>query len=462
MRSINIHSVILSILTLLFIGFQGCKKEKIDKITPENGTLSIGFNIDNLDQKSLKGSSDYDLSEVTSALVTITNSMDEIVYNRELVTLYNFNGEYISEPLSLLTDNYHLTEFLLVDAQGNVLFVCPIEGSTKAYLVNDPLPIEFSIIKDIVTKICPEILSAEIGSPEDFGYVTFTFNVVETFDFLLSVFIYNPTIQNFELTSADINIEGNGEELYDHQIDPVTASITIKDNYPDYTLTIAKNGYQNYSYTFGIDSLKTHCNSPLMVVLQENANNVLFLRPNSEDGKDAVFCSIVPNTNYGFIEDIHLYAWTQDGILNVLRVAIEFDLSSLPANAIIDSAVLKLYHNPTSVYMGNRDGNEGENSIFVRRIIEPWEEGTIVWNNQPNTDATNEVYIPNSDNPQQNYKIDVTQLVTDMINDLPNSHGFMLKHVYEDPYKITYLASSEHPNSDLHPSLTIYYKTAIK
>jgi hypothetical protein len=99
------------------------------------------------------------------------------------------NGYYISKPLSLVPGGYKLSKFLVVDASNTVVYATPTEGSTKAYLVNDPLPILFSVTKDNVTKVVPEVISVKNNTPEDFGYATFSFTEVTTFDFLIGVFM---------------------------------------------------------------------------------------------------------------------------------------------------------------------------------------------------------------------------------------------------------------------------------
>ncbi|MFX0009681.1 MAG: hypothetical protein ACFE9R_05150 [Candidatus Hermodarchaeota archaeon] len=82
----------------------------------------------------------------------------------------------------------------------------------------------------------------------------------------------------------------------------------------------------------------------------------LILQPDGAKGKDAVFSLIVPDNNYGTLKDIHVYAWTQLGDLNVNRVAIDFDLSSISTGAIVDSAFISLFFNKTSGYGTQHSG----------------------------------------------------------------------------------------------------------
>ncbi|MCA0362978.1 MAG: DNRLRE domain-containing protein [Bacteroidetes bacterium] len=181
----------------------------------------------------------------------------------------------------------------------------------------------------------------------------------------------------------------------------------------------------------------------------------LILQPDATKGKDAVFSYIVPNNNYGNSESIHLSAQTQNLELNVSRFAVDFDLSSIPAGAKVDSAFLSLYFNKTSMYGSNHNG---ENDFLIQRITSRWEESNITWKTQPNSTNISQVLVPKSTNPNQDFKnIDVKNIVQDMINDKNNSFGFMLKLRKEEPYRVLLFASSDHPDESLRPKITVYY-----
>jgi hypothetical protein len=93
---------------------------------------------------------------------------------------------------------------LLVNSDDSVEFLTPIKGSKYAYLVNNLLEINFSVIKDSTTHLTPEVVSAKNATPQDFGYTTFGFSEVNTFELLLSVEkIYQSGIT---LTDASIRI----------------------------------------------------------------------------------------------------------------------------------------------------------------------------------------------------------------------------------------------------------------
>lgn len=80
--------------------------------------------------------------------------------------------------------------------------------------------------------------------------------------------------------------------------------------------------------------------------------------------------------------------------LNVNRALIGFNLSTIPANASIISAALNLY--ALGPY-GTLPGHTGSaNSSYIRRVIQPWNEYTVTWNNQPSTTILNQVTLAQS------------------------------------------------------------------
>lgn len=182
---------------------------------------------------------------------------------------------------------------------------------------------------------------------------------------------------------------------------------------------------------------------------------VLTLQPGGDQGKDAVISKIVPDKNFGELEDIHLYAWTQDGMLNVNRVVIDFDLSSIPTDAQIDRAVLSLFFNSTSRY-----GNEhsGDNRFIIQRITSAWNESTVSWDTEPGTITTHRVSVDGSITAKQDFTdIDITNLIRDMMDNKDDSYGLMLRLEEEEVYKRLLFASSDNQNKSLRPKLEVYY-----
>lgn len=180
----------------------------------------------------------------------------------------------------------------------------------------------------------------------------------------------------------------------------------------------------------------------------------IIIKPGPEEGKDSYVNSYYErlDSTYSFIAA----AWTYGGIEGVGRSFIQFDLPQLPDTISNFKAFLNLYYNPTS----NHVGHGGDNACKLERIIEHWTESGVSWHQQPAVSPENAVILPASSTSNQSYpNIDVTQLVLDMYANPESSFGFRLSLIEETIYRSMILASSDHKNPELWPSLVIRYNT---
>lgn len=192
------------------------------------------------------------------------------------------------------------------------------------------------------------------------------------------------------------------------------------------------------------------------------AQTTVTLQPTPAQGKDAEVFSCIPcgydTKNYGTKKDFNAFAWTNGGNLTMVRSLIQFDLSFIPANALISSAQLSLYFNSTSP----EGYHSGTNASYLQKIIAPWGETTVTWNNQPATTTTNQVLLPTSSSNTQNYlNINVTNLISDMALNPATNYGFMIKLVDETIMKKMIFASSDHVTATMRPKLVITYTTPL-
>ena len=271
-------------ITIIIAGLNltSCKKESYSEIAQAQLEFSLILQPTN-DLKSVS------VSEASTIIITIEDANGKVIKNSEKLELYNMSGSYITKPISLQTGDYKLTRFFVLDSENNVLYASPLQGSENAYLVEEPLPILFEAAENSVTKLTPQVLAVNSGSPESFGYSTFSFNVVETFDFLVGAFIYNDDIENYQLTTASISIQSDSIDVYEGELVAktngsdtvaydslgVTNKITLPEKYSSYTLSISKPGYVTYNETFTKEELKLHYRSidkgPLVVILEPEA-----------------------------------------------------------------------------------------------------------------------------------------------------------------------------------------------
>ena len=138
----------------------------------------------------------------------------------------------------------------------------------------------------------------------------------------------------------------------------------------------------------------------------------------------------------------------------------QFDLSSIPANAVVTSAHLDLYADSGSTTFGNGVAMYGvDNASYLRRITQPWSQNGVTWNNQPTDTNTDQVVLPTSTSPSQNYlNTDVTELTQDMI--ASGNNGFMIEPVSSQPDNSMQFRNDNYPDSSYHPQLRVCYTTS--
>lgn len=168
---------------------------------------------------------------------------------------------------------------------------------------------------------------------------------------------------------------------------------------------------------------------------------------------DATVFQNGPNSNSGESSNMTIrnqfggtdpYFWGRNGLVN-------FDISSIPANAEILSAKLNLY------YHYYWDNNPAGRPLNCYRLTQPWEEMTVTWNNQPASlpQPTATAVVPNTQGKWMTW--DVTADVQDIVGnpDVVN-HGWK---IMDEQYwgwvniPITYFYTKE--NDSLIPFLEI-------
>ena len=187
------------------------------------------------------------------------------------------------------------------------------------------------------------------------------------------------------------------------------------------------------------------------------SQSAIILQPGPAEGKDAKIFNLDALANYG--NDVNLVASQLDysGEPGTTRSIIQFNLNSLPKGSTVVDARLSLYGDSQT------PGHMGNNAAFLRRLIVPWEESTVAWNQQPAYTTENEVLLPASANPAEDYPdINVTELVKDMTEFPSSSHGFILMLQDETGVgKSMEFYSSDGPIEDKRPRLVVTYSTGV-
>jgi len=165
--------------------------------------------------------------------------------------------------------------------------------------------------------------------------------------------------------------------------------------------------------------------------------------------------------SYYFI-DARAWTWNRQGDgPGITRSFFACDLSGLPPTAKVVRAVLGLYQDQ-GVAATNETAQHstmsGSNELVVQRIISPWSERDISWDTQPATTDRNQVIVPASTSPLQDYRIDVTPLLQDALDHHDMSLGMAIKLLHEQPYRAVTFSSNDNTDPDSHPRLVITYE----
>ncbi len=194
------------------------------------------------------------------------------------------------------------------------------------------------------------------------------------------------------------------------------------------------------------------------------SDTCITLQPDGESGQDAILHGLgsLVNMNYCCNGQFPAGACTFSGVPGNVRGVLDFNLSWIPSGTLINSATLSLYAWGASVGFGPHNTLSGSNECWLQRITSNWDENSVTWNNQPPTTTMNQVTLPASTSPTQDYlNINVTALVQDMIDNPTSSFGFLFKLHTESYYRLMNFCSSDHVDNTKHPKIEICYSYAV-
>ena len=202
-------------------------------------------------------------------------------------------------------------------------------------------------------------------------------------------------------------------------------------------------------------------------------------KPDSTVGQDAYIstnqsgpCTVWQNENHGNHYDIMSIDWTynaQGCSRGTTRSLLKFvELATIPVNAIITHAELKLYGVSASDNYGNSCfpnspySSYCPNTSFIQRVTSNWNEKTVTWNTQPTSTTVNQITIPQTTS-QWNWNFtdssaNLLAMVQDWVKNPATNFGFMMRLETENYYRSLIFASSNHSDTALHPELIVTYE----
>ena len=400
MKTIRFIALALAFLTVGMV--QSCEEKPEEK-----GIIDFSFSMDTEELlKSVSNDSTVVGDSIPPAgfwqlVITIVTTDGVVVMEDERIPLIPFGSEFISDKIELKVGEYLLEKFLVIGPYGKVVYAAPMEGSPKAYLLNQPLPLHFVVKPEQINHLSPEVLRVHHSSPTDFGYTSFSFNVVQPIVAFVMVVDDNPLSMRPSATiPALMMLRTRDGWTHEYKLHAGVNKVLVKPGY-EWFKVVVKN--PNYPIFKGEIAAKRLINStkerPVVFHLGENISEKLILQPGPERGKDAMITDLEPDKNFGD----HPYfeaSFLTEPVLTVMRTRsslIEFKLNALPKSATIKKVFLTLSFEHMiwdSTMAEVEPGDMANKYIALQQIIEPWEEYKVTWNNQPSTTEANQVIIP--------------------------------------------------------------------
>jgi len=460
----------LSLIMLVVFAFSSCEKN--------SGNTSKGtakFSVASIDESNQTKSAfaNDDSALVSYHIVVSIEDMDgNPVLTDELIPVYLFGTGFISDEVEMAAGDYNLTKFMVINAAGEVILATPVGGSPLAYLVDNPLPISFSIIGGTSTMIAPELLTVGDYSPGDFGYISFGGQIIKPLGFYVMAVIDNPLSASplpAMPTTAELTVYDYGYWHYTFNLEAAVNYPIVRGGSDVYTFLLEKEGYQPQYFTFAARELAaTTKDNPLILTIPWDSGGwqAVKLQPGPDEGKDAMISNLEPDRNFGdwkFFEATFI----TEPVLTVMRSnnsLIWFDMNAVPKSATIKKVTLRLTYDlpliwdSTVISPGSNGGIEWFGAV-LQKIIEPWEEKTVTWNNQPKTTEVNQVFITPFILNCNFITVDVTQLfMPDQTGttDTPN-YGMFFRLWPTEWVEGFRFGSSDNSDVSLRPELTVYY-----
>ncbi|MEO1255773.1 MAG: hypothetical protein AAFY41_12960, partial [Bacteroidota bacterium] len=197
-----------------------------------------------------------------------------------LLELFAFGNGYVSESVILAPSSYQLTLFQILDENDQVIYVSPMEGSEKAPLVDNPLPILFEVASGETTRVNPEVIPvAKDDDPGSFGYAEFGFKVIETFNLDFAVLsdwdssLLASTIHIVERDEA-YNILNAYETTFSAE---GLENISLKKEVPVYEIIVEHPEYHSNSYVTNTSLLQDSRSDLLLYMSRRDETRQFYL-----------------------------------------------------------------------------------------------------------------------------------------------------------------------------------------
>jgi len=455
------------LIPLTVLGIWSCESRN-DDLTGK-GKAEFSLSMPEEGAKSLSGSS-LDSGIMSYHIMVSINDMEgNSVISDSLIPVYAFGTGFTSENVELETGDYNLTKFLVINPSGTVMYASPVEGSPLAYLVNDPLPLNFSIRTDLVTTVAPEVLLVGDQTPGQFGYANFGIQIVKPLGFWTICILDCPVcMRPTEMTTAKLTVYANNGWHYTFRLEASLNHLVIRGGSETYYFLLEKEGYLPQKIRFTAAQLRASTReNPMILKIPWDSNQwkTLVLQPGPDEGKDAMISNLDGDKNFGDYKYFETTFITEP-VLTVMRSnrsLIWFNLNAVPKSAVIRKVTLQLFYDlPVPfdpVYLTDIDPSTGKFRYggVLQQVVEVWEEDKVTWNTQPKRIESNQVFISPFNLNVNFITVDVTRLFVPINEVAAPNYGMLFRLWPIEHFPGFRFASSDFPIETMRPKLTVYY-----
>lgn len=254
----------LMIGLFIVLGLQGCNEDQDNAKKEGKITFNFGVKTTNSETGRVLDSNLY------AVIVSISDANGKEVYSDHLVQIKKFGNGYVSEPLSLESGVYTVNKFMVIDANGAIVYATPLAGSLLANFVTNPLPYFFEIEDDEISELTMEVIATDDFTPKEFGYVSFDFNIVEIQNVLLSV-LFRDENGNYDFVESELNVFVEDSILYSIHLGDSVNVIPLSDSFSQIILQVNYENLQKEILILG-DSLDMFKNSPITIIFENHVS----------------------------------------------------------------------------------------------------------------------------------------------------------------------------------------------
>ena len=169
----------LSIFIAFLFLMLSCQENVDLEKKEEKGNFALSFSKTTIPNLRI---AENDSLKPSFIVISVKNSEGDLVLNAEKLALTKIGNAYFTPNVQLEEGAYTIEDFLVTDSENETIYLTPKEGSDYAQYVQTPLPFSFNVEAENTSEVVLDVLPVSLGLASDFGYATFSFNVVKVLE----------------------------------------------------------------------------------------------------------------------------------------------------------------------------------------------------------------------------------------------------------------------------------------